>query len=113
MHELSITQNIVAIAAEHAGERTVRCVRLQIGALSGVQVEAIRFCFDVCAKGTILEGATLEIDEVPGKGLCTNCQKEIPLTRLVGVCPCEKRARVNIVQGEELLIKEMEMETCA
>ncbi len=110
MHELSLTRNIVAICAERAGERSVRTVRLQVGKLAGVEVAALRFCFDLVAEGTVLEGASLEIDEVEGRGQCTECHETVALEHLVAVCGCEKRAPVELVAGEELLIKEMETE---
>ncbi|MEM1347236.1 MAG: hydrogenase maturation nickel metallochaperone HypA [Myxococcota bacterium] len=77
MHELSITQNIVAIVAEKAAGRPVQAVTLRIGELAGVEVEAVRFCFDVCAKGTSVEGAKLEIEQPPGRGRCTACAEEM------------------------------------
>ncbi|MEC7192467.1 MAG: hydrogenase maturation nickel metallochaperone HypA, partial [SAR324 cluster bacterium] len=46
MHELSITQNLVAIVEEHARGQRVKRVTLEIGKLSGVMADAIRFCFD-------------------------------------------------------------------
>lgn len=69
MHELAISRNIVAIVSEAAGARRVRRVTLEIGQVSGVMPEAIRFSFDVVAQGTVLEGATLEIRETPGMEL--------------------------------------------
>ena len=45
----------------------VRRVRLEIGRLSGVVPDAVRFCFDLVAAGTTLEGAVLEIDEPGGR----------------------------------------------
>ncbi len=110
MHELSLTRNIVAICAERAGRRHVRTVRLQVGKLAGVEVSALRFCFDLVAAGTPLEGAALEIDEVEGRGQCTECQELVPLEQLVAVCGCGRRAPLDLVAGEELLIKEMETE---
>ena len=80
MHELSITRNVVAIVSERAVGQRVTRVRLEIGRLSAVVPDSIRFCFDICAQGTPLEGAELEIVESP---------------------------------GQELLIKEMEVEECA
>ena len=47
----------------------VTSVRLQIGAGAGVVVDALRFCFDVCTRGTPLEDATLEIDSTAGAEL--------------------------------------------
>ena len=80
MHELSITRNVVAIVSERAEGQRVTRVRLEIGRLTAVVPDSIRFCFDICAQGTPLAGAELEIVERP---------------------------------GQELLIKEMEVEECA
>ena len=80
MHELSITRNVVAIVSERAAGQRVTRVRLEIGRLSAVVPDSIRFCFDICAQGTPLEGAELEIVESA---------------------------------GQELLIKEMELQECA
>lgn len=109
MHELSITHNIVSIVAERAGERLVKRVRLQIGKLSGVDVQAVRFCFDVCTRGTVLQDAALEIDEIAGRGVCRGCEREIEVERLVAICHCERRAPLQLVAGQELLVKEMEL----
>ena len=109
MHEMSITQNIVAIVSEHAGERRVKRVRLEIGKLSAVIPEAIRFCFDVATGGTVLEGAELEIVEIPGRARCRGCHREIPLTGPIAACSCGSRD-LDRLAGEELNIKEMELE---
>ncbi|MFN2644439.1 MAG: hydrogenase maturation nickel metallochaperone HypA [Burkholderiales bacterium] len=69
MHELGISRNIVAIVDEAAAGRRVRRVTLEIGKLSGVMAHAVRFCFDVAAHGTALEGAELEIRETAGEEL--------------------------------------------
>jgi hydrogenase nickel incorporation protein HypA/HybF len=80
VHELSITRNVVAIVSERAQGQRVTRVRLEIGRLSAVVPDSIRFCFDICAQGTPLAGAELEIIESA---------------------------------GQELLIKEMEVQECA
>lgn len=110
MHELSITRNIVAIVAEKAGPRAVKRVRLQVGRLSGIEVPAIRFCYDVCAQGTVLEGSTLEVEEVEGRGKCLECGTEVEAVHFTARCPCDKKARLRIIRGEELLVKEMEVQ---
>lgn len=113
MHELGITQNIVAIATEHAQGAKVRRIRLAIGQLSAVMPDAIQFCFDVCAQGTPLEGATLEILQPPGRGRCQVCGQEMPLEQPFGVCDCGS-THLSIIQGEELAIQELETEAlCA
>ena len=109
MHEMSITRNIVSIVSEHARDRRVVRVRLEIGKLSAVIPEAVEFCFDVVAKGTLLEGAKLEIVQVPGLAQCRRCGAEVALESVFGACCCGSRD-LDRMQGEELNIKEMELE---
>ena len=66
MHELGLTRNIVTIVGEHAGPRRVRRVRLAVGPLACVEREALSFCFDIVAEGTVLEGAALEFLDAEG-----------------------------------------------
>lgn len=108
MHEFGIANGIVEICAERAaGARVVR-VRLEIGQLVAVLPDAVRFCFDVCARHTVLEGAALDIVETAGRAVCRDCGDELPLPRLAGRCRCGS-ADLRVVAGEELLIKEMEL----
>ena len=51
------------MVGQRAGEARVHRLTLVIGRLSGVMPDALRFCFDICSEGTVLEGATLEIIE--------------------------------------------------
>jgi hydrogenase nickel incorporation protein HypA/HybF len=108
MHELAITQSIVEIVEEEAGQSRVNRVTLEIGLLSGVMPDAVRFCFDVCTKGTVLEGAQLEILEKPGLGRCRDCGRTQPMDALIGECDCGS-FDIECVAGDELLIKEMEV----
>ncbi|WP_013321759.1 hydrogenase maturation nickel metallochaperone HypA [Gloeothece verrucosa] len=110
MHELGITQNIVAIVSEHARGVPVKRVTLEIGQLSAIMPEAIRFCFDVCCQDTVLEGATLEIVEIPGLGKCRQCGFHTGISQPFGICDRCGSAELEIVQGQELKIKEMEIE---
>jgi hydrogenase nickel incorporation protein HypA/HybF len=109
MHELGITQNIVAIVNEHANGNKVSRVVLQIGKLSAIMPDAIRFCFDICTKGTVIEGAKLEILEIPGLAECRQCGAEIPLDKPFGICECGS-TQLNLITGEELKLKEIEIE---
>jgi hydrogenase nickel incorporation protein HypA/HybF len=108
MHELGITRNIVSIVAEHAGAARVKRVSLEIGQLSAIMPDAIRFCFDVCSRNTVLEGATLAITIIGGRGRCRDCRHEVPMERPFGLCICGSR-QLECIAGEELLIKEMEL----
>ncbi|KZL49130.1 hydrogenase maturation nickel metallochaperone HypA [Nodularia spumigena] len=108
MHELGITQNIVAIVSEHAQGAKVQRVVLEIGQLSAILPDAIEFCFDICTQGTVLVGAVLEIREIPGLARCRECGAEIHLDKPFGVCGCGS-VQLDLIAGEELKIKEIEV----
>jgi hydrogenase nickel incorporation protein HypA/HybF len=110
MHELGITRNIIGIVTDAADGRPVRKVTLEIGKLSGVMADAIAFCFDAVAKGTALEGATLQIQEIEGRSRCSACEAEFATPTLYTPCPCGSRLSVRLC-GEELKVKTMELET--
>ncbi|MEH1786529.1 hydrogenase maturation nickel metallochaperone HypA [Nostoc sp.] len=109
MHELGITQNIVAIVTENAKGAKVQRVLLEIGKLSAIMPDAIRFCFDICTQGTILAGAKLEIVEIPGLAKCRQCGTEISVDKPFGICNCGS-VQLDLITGEELKIKEIEIE---
>ncbi|MBA3731738.1 MAG: hydrogenase maturation nickel metallochaperone HypA, partial [Gammaproteobacteria bacterium] len=52
MHELGITQSIVEMVAGRAADARIQRVTVEIGKLSAILPDAIRFCFDICAQGT-------------------------------------------------------------
>ena len=108
MHELGITQQIVDLAVANAGGAKVRRIVLEIGKLSAVLPDAIRFCFDLCAQGTLAEGAELAIVETPGRASCLACGQESLLDRPFGRCVCGG-TEWRWLSGEELKVKEMEV----
>jgi len=107
MHELSLACSIVDSCAERAGGARVLRVTIEVGQLAAVLPDALRFCFDICAQGTALESAELEVVEIPGRATCDACGGAIALSSPVGACACGGHLR--IVGGRELRIKEMEI----
>ncbi|MCA9633574.1 MAG: hydrogenase maturation nickel metallochaperone HypA [Myxococcales bacterium] len=110
MHELGLTRGIVAACAERAQGRAVRVVRLKIGSFAGVELQALRFCFELCAEGTLVEGAELAIEEIAGCGECGECGARVSLDSPIAICPCERRARLKVVSGDELMLESMEVD---
>ena len=98
---------MVAICAENSNGAAVKRVTLEIGKLSAIMPDAVRFCFDICAKGTLVEGATLEILEISGLAKCKTCGGNVELKQIVGRCVCGSND-LEIIAGEELKVKEME-----
>ena len=111
MHELGITRNVVVIVGERAQGQKVLRVTLEVGRLSGMFPDAIRFYFDVCSKGTPLKGATLQIVDVEDRGHCSACGAEPAMTAPLGRCPVCREPSLRRVSGTELKIKEMKVES--
>ena len=108
MHELSITESVVATVSEHVGDAPVLSLTLEIGVLSGVVPDAVRFCFELCAVGTPCEGARLEIIDTPGRALCRDCGVVVELPDLIALCPCGS-ANLDITDGQQLRIRRLEL----
>jgi hypothetical protein len=69
VHELALMDDLVSIVIGAIAPARVSRVRLVVGRAAGASSDALRFCFDVCSRGTLLEGATLEILETDGPEL--------------------------------------------
>ena len=108
MHELGTAQNIVALVAEYAQGTKVQRVLLEVGKLSAITPDSIQFCFDICAKDTVLEGAKLEILETSGLACCRQCGAEFILENSRDRCKCGS-TQLNLIAGQELRIKEIEV----
>jgi hydrogenase nickel incorporation protein HypA/HybF len=108
MHELAITESIVSIVAEHAGAVRVTRVVVEIGKLSGVAPDAVRFCFDVCSEGTALAGAGLDIIETRARGRCRECGGEVEIEDFLAPCACGN-GDLELVGGQEVRVKEIEV----
>ena len=111
MHELSIAASLLAIvektAAEH-GVTRVRRLRIVIGALGNVIPEALEFAFEVAGRGTVAEGAQLEIVPVPVTVRCNACQAETELEDFAFVCMACGSVDVDVVRGNELYLDSIE-----
>jgi hydrogenase nickel incorporation protein HypA/HybF len=113
MHELSIAsgiRDVVLAQAQEAGCRRVIRVTLRIGALTGVEPEALRFCFDALVQSTVAAGAILEIEPVPAQGHCAACAVTFDLGFVHDACPTCGERRWTLVSGRELAVKELEVD---
>lgn len=108
MHELAITESIVAAVTERLPDTRVRVLRVEIGRLSGVVPDAVRFCFDLVVAGTSLEGARLEIDEPAGRMRCRSCAAEFDTDQVLALCGCGS-ADVQPLRGTELRVRQVEV----
>ena len=110
MHELSIAQAIVDVAARHAGESSVARVYVQVGRLRQVVPSALAFAFELCAHGTAVDGAVLELEEVPVVVSCRGCGAESRADAFPLACGSCAGLNVDVVRGEELQVESLELE---
>jgi hydrogenase nickel incorporation protein HypA/HybF len=88
MHELGIVAEVVEIVREKTNDARISRLSLEIGRLSTILPDAVRFAFDVATEGTPLEGAELQIVEVDGTARCRACDGVVTLVRPIGRCTC-------------------------
>ena len=113
MHELAITQSILDIAqkaADEHGAKRVQSVRIMLGEYSGVVPQCIQYYFDVISKGTLAEGAVLDIRRLPVVIRCNSCGKESQIDRRHIRCPLCGGTDLKLIQGREFYIESMEVE---
>ena len=85
----------------------VATLRLEVGVLAGVQLQALRFALDAIAPGTCLEGSNIEFDEPPGRAWCERCMAEVLIDSRVDPCPRCNGYPVKVTGGAELRILDL------
>lgn len=110
MHELSLAGGIVRVvedAARRDGFSRVSQLRLEAGALAGVDVRALRFALEASAGGTCLEGADVLIDEPPGTAWCLRCSRSVPILNRLDPCPDCNGHQLQPTGGTELRVLDL------
>jgi hydrogenase nickel incorporation protein HypA/HybF len=110
VHELSLSSAIVNTVAKHAGGRPVVVVSLRVGRLRQVIPDTLEFYFEFVARGSVCEGARLELEVVPARLRCLTCawewEIEIPAFR----CPACGGGEVEVASGDEFEVESIEVE---
>lgn len=110
MHELSLASEIVRMVQASAARehfRQVGTLRLEAGALAGVEVSALRFALEAMVAGTCLEGAAIEIDEPPGRALCSQCAAEVTVASRADPCPLCQGYPLKVLSGGALRVVDL------
>jgi len=113
MHEMSLAEGVLQLVEDTARREKaarVKLVVLEIGQLSSVVPDALRFCFEAVTHGSIAQGAGLDIIEVPGVGWCMPCGQSVAMNEAYGACPICGSHQVQPTGGTEMRVKEIEIE---
>ena len=112
MHEMSVAQGIIEIAEQAAQDNEctiVHKVNLCIGAMSCIQAESLKFCFDVLKDGTVAQQAELDIEERPAVLRCLQCEHEFKAGPGMS-CPVCASKDSKMISGNEFFVKDIEAE---
>lgn len=111
MHEYSIVQALIDRVQQEADVHraaTISGIRVQIGELSGVEVDLLRSAFELFKKDSVCEDAELEIVAVPARWSCRGCSKSIEAGEILRCPLCGQPA--HLTEGDEILLERIEME---
>jgi len=113
MHEMSIVEALLDVIRQeqrvHPRAR-VRAVRIRVGALRQMVPDIMKFCFHAAAQGTNLADVTLEIEEVPARAHCPQCQHDFRVAENWFQCPRCQSVGGEVLAGQELDLTGIECE---
>ena len=110
MHEVALAEGVLRIvmdAARASAAARVHTVWVELGALAQVEPEALAFCFDAVTRGSVAEGATLDIVRTAGAAWCMPCSVQVPVAKLGDACPHCGSYQLQVLQGDEMRVKEI------
>ncbi|PLX04234.1 MAG: hydrogenase maturation nickel metallochaperone HypA [Marinilabiliales bacterium] len=113
MHELSIATNVVEIVEEEAKAKQAQKVtklELEVGALSGVVMDALKFAMEEAVKNTIMQNASIHYHVIDGIAKCENCSEQFDTEEYFSPCLKCGHPYTDIIQGKELKIKSINIE---
>jgi hydrogenase nickel incorporation protein HypA/HybF len=113
MHEMALCESVLQIVestARRHGAVRVKAVRLEIGRLSHVEPDALRFAFDVVTRHSLAHGARLEIEDVPGAAWCMRCAAPVTLAQRGDACPACGSYQLQVTGGDEMRVKDIEID---
>ncbi|NJM98131.1 MAG: hydrogenase maturation nickel metallochaperone HypA [Phormidesmis sp. RL_2_1] len=112
MHEVGLMQSALALAVEQTksqGLSKIHSIDLNVGELSGVVPEALKFAFEVVSVGTLAEGAQLNLNVVHTLCYCRHCCREFYPMSWIYKCPRCQCLSSDIREGQNLELVSLEM----
>jgi hydrogenase nickel incorporation protein HypA/HybF len=110
MHEMALAESMIELVeatARRSGATRVTEVRLELGALSHVERDALEFCFDAVTHGGLADGARLAIIAVPGVAWCMPCGESVALAQRGEPCPRCGGYQLQVTAGDEMRVKDI------
>ncbi|MDA3904472.1 MAG: hydrogenase maturation nickel metallochaperone HypA [Bacteroidales bacterium] len=113
MHELTIAYNIVEIVsrtARNENAKRVDSINIEVGKISGIEIDALKFSLNIAIKDSLLEKAIINIKCITGKARCNNCLKVFVVSDLFTSCPYCSKYSAKIIKGKELRVSSIDIQ---
>lgn len=113
MHELSITENLLKLAIDHAERHNANKVtnlHLVIGQLSSIVDDSVQFYWDIISAGSICQGAKLHFERIPAQLHCLDCEVTYAIPNELTPCPHCGSLRIKTMCGDEFRLDSIEIE---
>lgn len=123
MHELAVTENLLALALKHASLATsaastaaappprITCLHIVIGQLSSIIDDSVQFYWDIIAKDTPAQSARLDFQRIPALFQCSACSHQFAYRPDEFTCPACNDSQLKIIAGNEFYLDSIEIET--
>jgi len=107
--------NVLDVALEFAAKNDVekiRAINLEVGALSDIVPQIAQDFFGFIAKGTIAEGAQVNMERIPAVIKCRTCglEDDFNMDHPSLVCPDCGSKSVELISGREWRIGSIEVQ---
>jgi hydrogenase nickel incorporation protein HypA/HybF len=116
VHEMGITAEViqaVSEAAQRADAVRVNRVTVTIGELTAIMPDALQFAWEALTPGTVVEGAVLEVVQVPARSRCGECGTEFEHDQYDRLCPSCGNFMCEVIAGNELRIDDVDVDLAA
>ena len=113
MHEMSIALSIIDLAAEQAKKAAANKIveiELDIGTLSGIEIEALNFAMEIAVKKTVLESAEIKINRIEAVSECLECGHIFEPEGFISHCPKCREMNTRVFKGKEMQVKSLLVE---
>jgi len=113
MHELAVTESLLKLSLQHAEKANAKRItdlHIVIGELASMVDDSIQFYWEIIAKDTIAEKATLHFRRIPAELQCMACFEKYHPTNKELICPKCHGVGAKIIKGEEFSLESIDVE---
>jgi hydrogenase nickel incorporation protein HypA/HybF len=113
MHELGVAQEMLKIAFDYANKnqaKRITAFNIAMSVAADESEDSLRFHFENLMRGTMAEGAKIDIERVPVQAHCLDCGNEFALESLDPRCVKCGSARVRPQVTDEFKLTSIDVE---